>query len=532
VPQAGSSADDGFFSLQRFTYEPNFYGPEIQAFLDAQPGPLKTARFQIGDRSHSVAEFLVSSSALFSLNPKIFLTLVEQQSQLLSTAQPKPEQTDWAMGFQGNGGQQRGLFAQFLWATREVRRATRDYALRGTTPLPQLVFADDSKQDPPPNVGLPRYAIMRLLAQSSKPEELPAKVEAFLATYTRLFGDPRPPPSDWPGPAQPFLSYPLAEPKQITSFFDHDSPFLIRNGSLTTFWGRAETDIAFAYDGHSGWDYAARPPDPVLAAADGLVVFAGNSEDGCFTPARAVILDHGNGYRTLYWHLNAVSVEAGQRVTRGTQLGIAGATGCVTGAHLHFQVQYLGRDVDPYGWCSPNPDPWAERPVGQPSRWLWADAMSPCEPAPPDAVVVDETSPNFGKTGIWEPGDTGYGGASLHAVSIQGATGDRLRPRSLAEPAIATWKPELPQAGRYRVLAYIPYALSGLVDSEEMRYLVRYSGGERMVTVNVELYRNGWADLGTYDFDPADGPSVILSTLAGDSNSSIWADAVAWLPVR
>lgn len=143
----------------------------------------------------------------------------------------------------------------------------------------------------------------------------------------------------------------------VSSFFDHDTPFLQKNGSLLTYWGRAETDLTFAYDGHTGWDYAMQPPDKILAAAAGVVVFAGNSDDGCGSPARAVIVDHGNGYRTLYWHLASIAVTIGQAVARGDALGVAGESGCAFGPHLHFQVQYLGRDVDPYGWCGAEPDP-------------------------------------------------------------------------------------------------------------------------------------------------------------------------------
>ncbi|NJO83496.1 MAG: M23 family metallopeptidase, partial [Blastochloris sp.] len=103
--------------------------------------------------------------------------------------------------------------------------------------------------------------------------------------------------------------------------------------------------------------------------------FAGNSDDGCITPARGVIIDHGNGYRTLYWHMSVLQVETGELVGQGAQLGIAGASGCAFGPHLHFQVQYLGRDVDPYGWCGVRADP------GRPIRL--ASAAPGCGPICP-----------------------------------------------------------------------------------------------------------------------------------------------------
>src|SRR4029453_112190 len=71
----------------------------------------------------------------------------------------------------------------------------------------------------------------------------------------------RTPPEGWPSPAAPFLSRPLEQSFPITSFFDHGGPFLSRTpgGGVVTYWGRHETDIAFASTGHDGWDYAAAP---------------------------------------------------------------------------------------------------------------------------------------------------------------------------------------------------------------------------------------------------------------------------------
>jgi murein DD-endopeptidase MepM/ murein hydrolase activator NlpD len=318
----------------------------------------------------------------------------------------------------------------------------------------------------------------------------------------------------------------------VTSFFDHDAPFLTRDpsSSITTYWGRSETDIAFAYDGHDGWDYALAPPDMALAAADGQVIFAGNADDGCAT--RAVILDHGNGYRTLYWHLFSVDVEIGQSITRGQALGMIGASGCATGPHLHFGVQFLGRNTDPYGWCGAEPDPWGQHPAGMNSTWLWADRPSPCMPPPADAILVDTDSPGFARDGDgWQTVPVGYGGSALFVPSTRGAAdGQPWELRPLVRPAVAVWQPELPAAGRYRVLAYLPYALSGLDDALNARYRIRYSGGEAEITVNVQERANDWIDLGTYQFAPGDKPSVALSSMAETDQRSIWVDAILWLP--
>lgn len=522
-----TAAPAAFFDDRRLMYEPGFYVPQLQALLDTQAGALKRQQLQVGDARYSFAETLIGPASYYSINPKVLLALLELRSGLLSTPNPSPDQLGWALGYQGENGNRRGLQAQIRWAVKELLYAKRDYPQYAA-----LTFADGSSAAPPPGLSLSEYVIARVLAPTTSPDQLPALRQGFLQTYTRLFGDPRVPPSDWPAPAAPFLAWPLEHPAAVTSFFDHSGPFLTRNArsGITTYWGRTETDIAFAYNGHDGWDYAAAPPDLGLAAADGEVVFAGNADDGCAT--RAVIIDHGNGYRTLYWHLARVDTTIGQHVVRGQPIGVIGSSGCATGPHLHFGVQYLGRNVDPYGWCAATPDPWQQNPAGTASTWLWADRPSPCAAPPPGAIVVDTGSPGFLKAGdSWQSVPVGYGGAALFASSLRGA--DAFGPldlRPLTLPSVAVWRPDLPAAGRYRVLAYVPYALSGLEDAVRVRYRVRYHGGEAAIVISGPLYANDWVDLGTYEFDPHDQPTVSLSNLAEAGQRSVWADAVIWLP--
>jgi len=211
-----------------------------------------------------------------------------------------------------------------------------------------------------------------------------------------------------------------------------------------------------------------------------------------------------------------------------------GSSGCANCPHLHFGVQYLGRNTDPYGWCGAAPDPWQQQAAGSISVWLWADRPSPCAPPPPNDIVVDTDSPGFAKEGDgWQPVPVGYGGASLFVPSMRGVdAGGPLDLRPLVDPAVAVWRPALPAAGRYRVLAYVPYALSGLEDATSVRYRVRYHGGEAEVVIDVADRANDWADLGTYDFDPNDHPAVSLSNIAEEDGRSVWADAVIWMPAR
>ncbi|MEH7441913.1 M23 family metallopeptidase [Bacillus sp. JJ1122] len=95
---------------------------------------------------------------------------------------------------------------------------------------------------------------------------------------------------------------------------------------------------------HKGIDIA-RPSNYTIKAADnGVVVLAGNNNDGY---GNKIIIDHQNGYRTMYAHLASITVSSGQTVARGSKIGIMGRTGNSTGIHLHFEVYQNGKLINP-----------------------------------------------------------------------------------------------------------------------------------------------------------------------------------------
>jgi murein DD-endopeptidase MepM/ murein hydrolase activator NlpD len=172
------------------------------------------------------------------------------------------------------------------------------------------------------NVARARFETRRLRVEDRyvhPPDDVIERIENDAKLLGELFADSR---SErlWRGP------FAMPVPGPSTSSY----------GRLTLLNGKPGSR-------HQGADFRAALGTPVMAPNAGLVVLASD----LYYAGGTVVLDHGQGLVSLFAHLSQIDVQVGTRVGLGDQLGLAGATGRVTGPHLHWAMRLHGTSVDP-----------------------------------------------------------------------------------------------------------------------------------------------------------------------------------------
>lgn len=116
---------------------------------------------------------------------------------------------------------------------------------------------------------------------------------------------------------------------------------------VSSSFGGRQDPISGGWRFHEGIDLAARIGTPVYATGDGVVEEVRYQFYGY---GNVVVIDHGYGYKTRYAHLNSMLVTEGMKVSRGEQIAEMGNSGKSTGPHLHYEVIYKGKRVNPYNY--------------------------------------------------------------------------------------------------------------------------------------------------------------------------------------
>jgi murein DD-endopeptidase MepM/ murein hydrolase activator NlpD len=119
-------------------------------------------------------------------------------------------------------------------------------------------------------------------------------------------------------------------------------------GVITSPFGFRRNPFFNTRDFHSGLDIANALGTPIKATANGKVVFSGwQSGYG-----NIIVIDHGYNYRTAYAHLSQRFAQVGDKVERGETIGKMGATGTATGSHVHYEVHFKGKQINPYPYLT------------------------------------------------------------------------------------------------------------------------------------------------------------------------------------
>ena len=123
-----------------------------------------------------------------------------------------------------------------------------------------------------------------------------------------------------------------------------EKPFVMPiESAITSDYGNARIFNDSLQSFHSGTDFRAAVGTPIVASNDGVVVI---SQDRYYAGG-SIVIDHGYGVYSVYYHLSQMDKEVGQPVKRGEVIGLSGATGRVTGPHLHFGFTILGYAINP-----------------------------------------------------------------------------------------------------------------------------------------------------------------------------------------
>jgi murein DD-endopeptidase MepM/ murein hydrolase activator NlpD len=193
-------------------------------------------------------------------------------------------------------------------------------------PSPQVLMAEAAAEPKPETVAPPAREAQP--AEATRAEAVPAAAAPAEAPAPAPAAPAAPPPAP-PAPPPPpqssagFIS-PLTASRNITSYFGPQHPLGV--------------DFGLSH----------APGSAVVAVAAGRVEFAGGNP--CCSYGLYVIIDHGNGLKTLYAHFSRINVSPGQWVEQGHNLGPSGSTGYSTGVHLHFEVHRNGVRVNPLNY--------------------------------------------------------------------------------------------------------------------------------------------------------------------------------------
>jgi len=217
------------------------------------------------------------------------------------------------------------------------------------------------------------FLLLFLLLSSCSPPQPAAQVVEPAITSTLPLTPTSIPPSATATftPTQPPTETPIPCDPRAADYCITDGHFLFQRPIQPSYDDSVDGTYRYAStangtrDPHHGIEIGKDFGTPVQAAADGVVLFAGQDEKVKFSPwtnfyGNMIVIQHAADLYTLYAHLSKIEVQAGQVVKVGEKIGEVGQTGAATGSHLHFEVRHGNVDeyfstLNPELWLQPKP---------------------------------------------------------------------------------------------------------------------------------------------------------------------------------
>ena len=347
---------------------------------------------------------------------------------------------------------------------------------------------------------------------------------------------------------EPFLGIrpyvpPSFEQYPVSNCLDHHFPSTNQEDDVFLRFDGAEftNDLVYpecltgssCYDGHAGIDYFMPLNTPILAPADGYVLWSSFSSPADPCPGGiapngdqgTIILAHGNDYFTVYLHmLPPLNVNVGDNVVVGDTLGFTGNTGCAINSHLHFEVRKGSHffdpanpyAVDPFGWWHNAIDP-IEQFRENHSEWLWTSN-----------ALIDDGDNGFERFQgpDWSYLSSGYNNDSWVSPAAQSDSESRH---------YAIWVPYLEQDGEYDIEIFIPDGVDAVTEAI-YEISIKDIGGisqKTNVVVNQNISQGNFISISTVYIPSGSSCSVILRDIVGSSSTGSFVvfDAIKFNPV-
>jgi murein DD-endopeptidase MepM/ murein hydrolase activator NlpD len=486
--------DENFTEVVR-----GLYGSSIQDILKKNQSPLANYQRKVGDQTLTAGDifWITSQQEEFFISPKVLLTTYIT----LYGANQIPTQD--LMDINRN-------IATSLWSNfGAYQNGSRDYHLKNGA---MLTIEKDA--------NAATFAVKAYLAQqAASSKDLDPLVQAWTTNFQVLFNQSpakNAGPKAAPPKIAPFLQLPFTQPVgdflKVNSFFDHNVPSVF-DDSISRLDGNTIGTANFSncslgvscYGGHNAIDYSTGASRPVLAAAAGKVVYRYYNTDASQGYVDSgLIIDHGNGYMTQYWHMDPILVNMGDQVNLGQMVGLSGNIGKSSGAHLHFGLRISdgSKSVDPFGWWGPGvQDVWGD------SKWMWAG----------DQVADNgEAQSQFFYNSYWYYDATGYNGNSVYTGAMSSIS---------KSTNWGIWGAYINTPGIYDVYAYWPKKAD---NATAVTYRVFSADGVNDVQINQSADGDRWVKLGTYHFNQ-DSYTVILTDYNKGTGKRVYFDAVQWV---